>query len=242
MRASSGCGMLRPMNGRCILVAEDDEAIRGVLADTLEGAGYAVRTAADGRQALELLLSYPIDLALLDVNMPEINGFRLLRMMAKECPGIPSIILTAHGEEKERVKGLELGADDYVVKPFSLAELLARIAAVLRRYPVRQVAAAELLPFPGGVLDGTQHSVRDASGRLISLTEKEFELFRYFLLHPGRLIPQEELLLRVWDASGGGKTRTVAVTLTRLREKLPAEAAAAFENVRGCGYRWKEEA
>lgn len=230
------------MSSRCILVAEDDESIRSVLADTLEGAGYAVRTAADGRKALELLLSCPIDLALLDVNMPEISGFKLLKMMAKECPGIPSIILTAHGEERDRVKGLELGADDYVVKPFSIAELLARIAAVLRRYPVRQVAAAERLPFPGGVLDGEQHSAACTDGTPIPLTEREFALFRYFLLHPGRLIPQEELLLRVWDAAAGGKTRTVAVTLTRLREKLPPEAAARFENVRGCGYRWKEEA
>ena len=128
------------MSNKCILVAEDDAAIRRVLADSLAGAGYEVRTAPNGRAAFELLLSTPVDLALLDVNMPEISGFKLLRMMQKECPGIPSIILTACGDEQDRVKGLQLGADDYVVKPFSIAELLARIAAVLRRSPGRQLA------------------------------------------------------------------------------------------------------
>ena len=103
---------LAEMEQRCILIAEDDSAIRELLADLLREAGYEVRTAADGREALERLLSYPPDLLLLDVNMPQIDGFRLLKMMMKECPGVPSIILTAHGEEKERVKGLELGADD----------------------------------------------------------------------------------------------------------------------------------
>lgn len=227
------------MEQRCILIAEDDGAIREILSDILREAGYAVRTAGDGRAALEQLLSSPIDLALLDINMPEINGFKLLKMMARECPGIPSIILTAHGEEKERVKGLELGADDYVVKPFSTAELLARIAAVLRRSPGRRLHVAQQLHFPGGTLDGEQMRCVTDDGRSMGLTDKEFELFRYFLTHPGRIIPQEELLLRVWG-TGGARTRTVAVTLTRLRDKLPDAAAAQFENIRGRGYRWNE--
>ena len=225
---------------KTILVAEDDSAICGVLADTLQNAGYTVLTAPDGRAALELLLSRPIDLALLDVNMPEINGFRLLKIMGKECPGIPSIILTALGEEQERVKGLQLGADDYVVKPFSIAELQARIAAVLRRSPGRQLAVAQQLPFPGGILDGENRTATQADGTPIPLTEKEFELFRYFLTHPGRILSQEELLLRVWGSRLSiGKTRTVAVTLARLKEKLGAEAAPAFETIRGQGYRWQ---
>lgn len=229
------------MEERCILIAEDDGAIRELLADLLRDAGYGVRAVADGRAALEVLLSFPIDLALLDVNMPEIDGFKLLKMMARECPGIPSIILTAHGEEKERVKGLELGADDYVVKPFSRAELLARIAAVLRRSAPRHLPVAQVLSFPGGSLDGATRQVRTLDGSEISLTEKEFELFRYFLTHPNRILPQEELLLRIWGNSGGiGRSRTVAVTLTRLRDKLPAAAAAQFENIRSRGYRWNE--
>ena len=229
------------MGNKCILIAEDDAAIRRVVADSLTGAGYDVRTAPDGRAALELLLSTPVDLALLDVNMPEISGFQLLRMMQKECPGIPSIILTACGDEQDRVKGLQLGADDYVVKPFSIAELLARVAAVLRRSPGRQLAVAQVLSFPGGTLDGETRRARFDDGTPLPLTEKEFELFRYFLTHPGRIIPQEELLLRIWGSRNSAtQTRTVAVTLTRLREKLGAVPSSHIETIRGRGYRWNE--
>lgn len=229
------------MNGRSILVAEDDHSIRAGLSDALEQAGYTVLQAADGRQALETLLRQEVDLLLLDVNMPEINGFKLLRMMAKECPGVPCIILTAHGEEKERIKGLELGADDYVVKPFSIGELQARISAVLRRYPGRRRAMGERLTFPGGVLDPETRSLQMNDGSTQELREKEFELFRYLLAHPGRIISQEELLVRVWgNTSSSRQTRTVSVTLTRLREKLDPATAARIENVRGKGYIWKD--
>lgn len=241
--AAAGYGRIGVMNDRCILVAEDDTPIRQALTDTLTGAGYDVLAAEDGRRALELLLTREVDLALLDVNMPQLTGFQLLRIMSKECPGIPSIILTAHGEEQERVKGLELGADDYVVKPFSIAELLARIAAVLRRSPGRQRAAGHTLHFPGGVLDPATRSVTSGSGAPIALSEKEFDLFRYFLAHPNRLLPQEELLLRVWGISTApGKTRTVPVTITRLKEKIGPAAAACIENIRGRGYKWNEHA
>lgn len=224
-------------------MAEDDAPIRQAVADSLMGAGYDVLTAEDGRKALELLLTREVDLALLDVNMPLLNGFKLLRIMGKECPGIPSIILTAHGEERDRVKGLELGADDYVVKPFSIAELLARVAAVLRRSPGRQRAAGTSLLFPGGKLDPATRSAIGSNGEPISLSEKEYDLFRYLLTHPNRVIAQEELLLRVWGISSTpGKTRTVPVTLTRLKEKIGAQAAACIENVRGRGYKWNENA
>lgn len=227
---------------RHILVAEDDDAIRRSLQDALEGAGYAVETAADGEAALAVLLSRPVDLALLDVNMPVVSGFKLLKIMARECPGIPSIILTARGEEQDRVKGLELGADDYVVKPFSVAELLARIAAVLRRYPGKPHVAAAELSFPGGRLNGEAQTAEMDDGSTTTLTEREFALFRYFLSHPDRTISQEELLLRVWGIQGQAeKTRTVAVTLARLKEKIGPAAAERFENVRGRGYKWNTQ-
>lgn len=227
---------------RHILVAEDDDAIRRSLQDALEGAGYAVETAADGEAALAVLLSRPVDLALLDVNMPVVSGFKLLKIMARECPGIPSIILTARGEEQDRVKGLELGADDYVVKPFSVAELLARIAAVLRRYPGKAHVAAAELAFPGGRLNGENQTAEMDDGSTTTLTEREFALFRYFLSHPDRTISQEELLLRVWGIQGQAeKTRTVAVTLARLKEKIGPAAAERFENVRGRGYKWNAQ-
>lgn len=227
------------MEGRSILVAEDDTAIRSVLADVLQAHGYAVLAAADGEQALELLLRHEVDLALLDINMPKINGFKLLKIIAKECPGVPSIILTAHGEEQDRVRGLEGGADDYVVKPFSTAELLARITAVLRRSPGRRVAAADALDLPGGVLNPETRCADMADGTSIPLRDKEYDLLRYLLAHPGRVISQDELLVRVWgNAAGAAHTRTVAVTLARLREKMGPEVASHIDNVRGRGYKW----
>ncbi len=226
---------------RRILIAEDEAPIRLALCDSLEGAGYDVLPAEDGRRALELLLSQEVDLALLDINMPEISGFKLLRIISRECPGTPCIILTAHGEEQDRVKGLELGADDYVVKPFSIAELLARITAVLRRSPTRRRVGAEALSFDGAHLDPDQRQIRYSDGHTATLSEKECELLRYLLAHPNRVISQEELLLRVWGSSSRvGQTRTVAVTLTRLKDKIGKQASAHIENIRGRGYRWND--
>lgn len=231
------------MKARRILIAEDDPSIRCALADTLQLSGYETILAKDGKVALTLLLSQEIDLALIDVDMPEINGFKLLKIMDKECPGTPKIMLTAQGEEKERVKGLELGADDYVLKPFSLAELLARIAAVLRRYPQRAAIAPQDLQFPYGKIDSVSRIITlDVDSQKIELREKEFELLRYFLSHPDRILTQEELLQRIWKvALRANETRTVAVTIARLREKIGAQAAAHIENIRARGYRWNSQ-
>lgn len=227
------------MEERCILVAEDDGAIRTLVADLLQAHGYAVLTAEDGERALELLMCREVDLALLDINMPKVSGLKVLRVMAHECPGVPSIILTAHGDEQDRVRGLESGADDYVVKPFSAAELLARIAAVLRRSPARRLAPECALGFPGGTLNPETRCADMEDGSSISLRDKEYELFHYLLAHPGRVISQGELLVRVWGSSTGAEqTRTVAVTLARLREKMGESVAARIENIRGRGYKW----
>ncbi len=228
------------MAERLILVAEDDEAIRHALVDVLSGGGYDVLQAVDGEEALRYLLTREVDLALLDINMPKIDGFKLLRIIAREYPGLPSIILSAYGEERERVKGLELGADDYVVKPFSRAELLARIAAVLRRSPVRRISGEESLLFPGGRLNPeTRCAEFENENVLIPLRDKEYALFHYLLSHPGRVISQEELLLRVWGTrSTASETRTVAVTVARLREKMGERVASHIKNVRGRGYTW----
>ncbi len=228
------------MSQRNILIAEDDEAIRTVLADALNAHDYLVLEAADGRAAFEILLTEVVDLVLLDINMPEIDGFQLLSLMAKECPGVPSIVLSARGEEPDRVKGLVRGADDYITKPFSIAELLARITAVLRRYPRRESSAGAELVFPGGRLDSAQRQVVREDGTTCKLTEKEADLLRYFLLHQRRVISQEELLRRLWaSAARANETRAVAVTLTRLKEKLPPEAATYIKNIRGRGYIWQ---
>ncbi len=227
------------MPERTILVAEDDDAIREIVCDALRAREYRVVEAADGRQAMELLLREPVDLALLDINMPEFDGFQLLQLINRECTGTPSIIVTARGEEPDRIKGLERGADDYITKPFSIAELLARVNAVLRRYPHREVQMSCSLAFPGGVLDGESRLLRFEDGSTEKLSAKEFELFRYFLTHPGRVISQEELLVRIWGVQArANQTRTVAVTLMRIKEKIRPEAARLFENVRGRGYSW----
>lgn len=228
------------MAERLILVAEDDEAIRHALVDVLRAGGYDVLQASDGEEVIGHLLAREVDLALLDLNMPKINGFQLLRIIAREYPGLPSIILSAYGEERERVKGLELGADDYVVKPFSRAELLARIAAVLRRSPVRRIRGADSLLFPGGHLNPETRCAEFEDGSPpVPLRDKEYELLHYMISHSGRVVSQEELLLRVWGThSTANETRTVAVTLTRLREKIGARAASHIKNVRGRGYIW----
>ncbi len=231
------------MMERTILVAEDDEAIRDIVCDALRAKDYRVLEAEDGRQAFELLLREPVDLALLDVNMPEIDGFQLLKLIEKECAGIPSIMVTARGEEPDRIKGLERGADDYITKPFSIAELLARVNAVLRRYPRREVGMRATLSFPGGELRGDERVLFFDDGSTEKISEKEFELLRYFLSHPDRIISQEELLVRIWGSNSlSSQTRTVAVTLTRLREKLRPAAAQHIENIRGRGYIWKKPA
>ncbi len=230
------------MDERTILVAEDDASIRAGLADALRTHGFAVLTAADGEAALRLILANRVDLVLLDLNMPKLHGLKLLKVMGKECPGVPSIILTALGEEQDRVRGLESGADDYVVKPFSMAELLARVAAVLRRYPSRSCAAPQQpLPFPGGSLCPQSRAMLLDDGTTVPLRDKEYELFRYLLMHPGRIIPQEELLVRVWSSRvPASQTRTVSVTLARLREKLTPEVSQRIEGVRGRGYKWND--
>ncbi len=230
------------MPDRTILVAEDDDAIREIVCDALRAKDYHVIEAADGREAFEQLLRQPVDLALLDINMPEIDGFQLLQLIERECTGTPTIMVSARGEEPDRVKGLEGGADDYITKPFSIAELTARVNAVLRRYPHREVTLRATLCFPGGALAGEARQLQFDDGSTEKLSDKEFELLRYLLTHPDRIISQEELLVRIWGSqTRASQTRTVAVTLARLKEKIRPAAAALIENVRGRGYIWKKQ-
>lgn len=231
------------MKGCTILIAEDEVSIRRALVDALQTDGYETLEAENGYQALELLLTHEVSLLLLDLNMPQVSGFQVLTAMKKECPGIPVIILTSRGEETDRIKGLRLGADDYVVKPFSVGELLARIQAVLRRSPERPKYPV-IMRFPEGKLIPETRTLQFDNGCSSQLTEKECELFLYFLRHPNRVISQEELLLRIWNSRvRASETRLIAVTLTRLKDKLGSDSPSAqnFENIRGRGYRWKSE-
>ncbi len=253
------------MKARRILVIEDDAAIRQGIADAVEFAGYATIQAATAEDGLDLALSSECDLVLLDLVLPGREdpparggprrqrptkgsgssgsaglplGLEILRDVRSSRPALPVIILTARGEESDRVAGLELGADDYVVKPFSVKELLARVDAVLRRSAERPSDVSEV-PLEGGWADLARREVRFDDGDRCELSQREAELLEYLARHAGRAISREELLARVWRIDPTGlDTRTIDMTVARLREKLrddPAEPRLLL-TVRGKGY------
>jgi DNA-binding response OmpR family regulator len=223
-----------------VLVIEDDAAIRQGLVDALRFEGYAPLEAPRGDVGLEKALQEDIHLVLLDLVLPGPDGLDILERVRRERPTLPVIILTARGEESDRVRGLRLGADDYVVKPFSLKELLARIAAVLRRSPERPSDVHEVR-LPDGVADLRRREVRFDDGARCELSERECELLRYLVSHAGRVVARDELLTRLWQVDPRGiETRTIDMHVARLREKLRDDAAAprVVVTVRGKGYKY----
>jgi DNA-binding response OmpR family regulator len=221
-----------------ILTIEDDPAIRRGIVDALRFAGYEPLEAARGQQGLKMAREREFDLLLLDLVLPECDGMSILREVRKVRPTLPVIILTARGDEGDRIQGLQDGADDYVVKPFSVKELLARVAAVLRRSPQRPGDVAEFA-LPSGVVDLERREVRFADGRRAELSEREAELFRYLAANSGRAISREELLANVWRINPQGlPTRTIDMHIARLREKLgdDPEEPRVLLTVRGQGY------
>ena len=225
-----------------ILTVEDDAAIRRGIVDSLRYAGYAPFEAGHGDEGLAMATERSYDLLLLDLVLPGCGGMEILRRVRQLRPTQPVIILTARGEENARVAGLKLGADDYVVKPFSVKELLARVEAVLRRSPERP-REVNLVQLPGGVADLARAEVRLTDGGRSELSEKEVELLHYLAANPGRAISRDELLLRVWQISPRGLgTRTIDMHVTRLREKLGDDSAAprVILTVRGKGYMFAE--
>ncbi len=227
-----------------ILIVEDDSAIRRGLADALRFAGYAVLEAPDGPAGLDSASTRDIDLALLDVLMPKMDGFAVLAGIRKAKPTLPVIMLTAKGEEHDRVKGLKGGADDYVVKPFSVTELLARVEAVLRRSAERPRNVTKL-HLGGREIDLERREVCHKDGTRDQLSERETELFAYLAGNRGRAISRDELLTRVWGLDPRGMhTRTVDMTIARLREVLGDNAAnpAVIVTVRAKGYMLVAEA
>jgi DNA-binding response OmpR family regulator len=221
-----------------VLVVEDDAPIRRGLVDALRFAGYALLEAQNGAQGLELALRTQPDLILLDVAMPEMDGFEVLQRVRKVHPGLPVIMLTARGSEEDRVRGLRKGADDYVVKPFSTGELLARVEAVLRRSAERPQGVSSIT-VAGREFDFERREVLLPDGERVALTERETELLRYLASNPGRAIARDELLRCVWGIDPRGvQTRTVDMHVARLRESLkddPTDAQVVC-TVRGKGY------
>jgi DNA-binding response OmpR family regulator len=221
-----------------ILTIEDDAAIRRGIVDALSFARYDVIEAADGNEGCAAAVSREYDLLLLDMVLPGKSGLDILREVRNAKPTLPVIILSARGEERDRVTGLKLGADDYVVKPFSVDELLARVEAVLRRSPARPTDVDEV-SIAGGCIDFARCEVRFEDGTREELSERERELLRYFACHAERAISREELLVNVWQIDARGvTTRTIDMHVARLREKLrdtDAEARVLL-TVRGKGY------
>ena len=226
------------MSRRLILVVEDDKAVRKGIVGALNFHGYETLEAAQGDEGLKKAISFEYDLLLLDLVLPKRDGFDILRELRAARPTVPVIILTARGEEADRVRGLELGADDYMVKPFSVKELMARVEAVLRRSPERPSDVREI-EIPGGVADLARSEVRFSDSTRNELSEREVELLRYLAANANRAISREEILSRVWRMSPKGiTTRTIDMHVARLREKLrdASSTPRVILTVRGKGY------
>ena len=221
-----------------ILVIEDDPAVRQGIVDVLEYAGYRTLEAADGHTGMELALKAHFRLLLLDLVMPGPSGFEILAALKRKRPGQAVIILSARGEEGDRVRGLVNGADDYVVKPFSMKELLARVDAVLRRACERS-APADRRPIPGGVVDFKERKLTYQDGRCEDLSERENDLLRYLIDTQGRIVSREEILRQLWGLDPDRtETRTIDMHIMHLRTKLGDKDQSQLATVRGKGYRW----
>ena len=221
-----------------VLVIEDDNAIRQGVADALVYGGYEVIEGADGKTGEQLALQARFDLLLLDLVLPGASGFDILQSLKQNRPGIPIIILSARGEEADRVNGLQLGADDYVVKPFSMKELLARVEAVLRRSPERPPSVSSVA-IPGGVADLARREARFDDGDRVELSDREASLIAYLARYEGRAISREEILRRVWKIDSPHiETRTIDMHVANLRSKLrdSGDTPRVLLTVRGKGY------
>jgi len=223
--------------GRLVIV-EDDVSIRRGLADALTHAGYEVVEASDGASGLGAACTPGVDLVLLDVLMPGMDGFEVLAELRRSRPGLAVIFLTARGEPEDRVRGLRGGADDYVVKPFGLGEVLARIEAVLRRSAERPCELGTL-ELAGRTVDLRTRVVTRPDGSRVELTEREAEVLHYLASAPGRPVSRDELLRRVWGIDPRGvRSRTVDMAIARLREHLGDDPAwpEMIRTVRARGY------
>lgn len=228
-----------------VLIVEDDPSIRTGLRDALELAGYSIAEAADGRAGADAALSGDHDLILLDIMLPEIDGFHVLELIRGSKPRLPVICLTAMGEQADRVRGLKAGADDYIVKPFGLDELLARVEAVLRRSgspspePDPDPAESHTLTIAGRQIDLARQEITTGAGERRILPRREAEVLEYLVTNRGRAITREELLERVWGIDPRGmQTRTVDMAVARLRDALGDSGPdhAVILTVRGRGY------
>jgi DNA-binding response OmpR family regulator len=224
-----------------ILIVEDDADIAQLVARYLGKAGFATELVTTGREAIQKITTVAPDLLVLDLMLPQVDGLEVCRMLRANSAtaGLPIIMLTARAEESERIVGLELGADDYLSKPFSPGELVARVRALLRRAH-REDSSQPTLEYGPLLVDTERHTITD-DGRPVALTAKEFLLLQYMLQHRGRVLSRDLLLTDVWGYRYTGGTRTVDVHVRRLREKLPF-LADALVTVKQFGYKLADPA
>jgi two-component system alkaline phosphatase synthesis response regulator PhoP len=228
----------RPNRQETVLVVEDDPSLRMSLRATLRSAGYSVQVAATGPEGLDAALTAAPDLVLLDVMLPEMNGFEILERIREQAPELPVLMVSAKGQEEDRVRGLGLGADDYVVKPFGIAELLARVDAALRRTRLR-AARTRTVTIGDALIDFESHTVT-REGELSEVTAQEMKLLRYFIDRDGLLLTRQQILDAVWGVDYYGTARTVDNFIGRLRAKIERDPRKPrhIVTIRGAGYRF----
>jgi two-component system OmpR family response regulator len=216
-----------------LLVVDDEQFLRDAVAASLRFLGFDVMTADNGMAALRLARDRPFDLVVLDVMLPDIDGFEIVRRLRRDGSWVPVIFLTAKDAQDDKVNGLTIGGDDYITKPFGLEELAARIRAVLRR--ARPEPEPQRLEFADLELDQETYEVHRA-GHLIELSPTEFRLLRYFLLNPGRVLTRAQLLDHVWNYDFGGSSTVVNTYVAYLRRKLARHGPDLIHTQRGVGY------
>jgi two-component system OmpR family response regulator len=218
-----------------VLVVDDEQAIAELVATALRYEGFEPATAGDGHAALEAVESFRPDLIVLDVMLPDLDGFEVQRRLVDRGQRIPVLFLTARDATEDKVRGLSVGGDDYVTKPFSLEELVARIRAILRRTTGAVAEAGERLAFDDLEMDDVAHEVLRA-GTPIDLTPTEYALLRYFLLNPRRVLSKEQILDHVWHYDFGGDASIVETYMSYLRKKIETDGPRLLHTVRGVGY------
>jgi two-component system, OmpR family, alkaline phosphatase synthesis response regulator PhoP len=231
----------KPRRQETVLVVEDDPILRMSLRATLRSAGYAVELAKTGPEGLQLALDARPDLVVLDVMLPGMNGFEVCQRIRERDVEVPLLMVTAKGEEEDRVRGLGLGADDYVVKPFGVAELLARVDAALRRRRLRETQVSKIHIGPL-VADFESHTL-ERNGASLEVTAHEMKLLRYLCERDGLLLTRQQILDAVWGSDYYGTERTVDNFIARLRTKIEADPKTPrfLVTVRGAGYRFHRD-
>lgn len=223
-----------------ILVVDDDEHIAELLSLYLNKEGYETKEVYSGKKALEEFSLFSPHLVLLDIMLPEVDGYQICREIRK-ISSVPIIMLTAKGETFDKVLGLELGADDYIVKPFDSKELVARVKAVLRRYEKKDdIGFSKQIVVPNMTINPTTYIVTYHSVQL-ELPPKEFELLNFLAQYPNQVFTREQLLDKIWGYEFVGDTRTVDVHIKRLREKMPYEDSWSIKTVWGVGYKFENK-